>query len=101
MQSVRGNLERNQENKEKKVSELMARYNALMKENKFREARGIAMQAKELDPDNAIYLCELGRILLAAGDREGAAEAVARAAELVPDDAEVRKAAGEVGLSIG
>ena len=42
-----------EENKQKRIQELMAQYNTLWKEAKFREAEGIAVQAQELDPDNA------------------------------------------------
>src|SRR5260370_688834 len=43
-----------EENKQKKVAELMKQYNAVYKEDKYEEALPVAMRASELDPDNAI-----------------------------------------------
>jgi type II secretory pathway component GspD/PulD (secretin) len=42
-----------EQNKQKRIQELMSRYNQLLKESKYSEAQGIAMQALDLDPDNA------------------------------------------------
>ena len=44
----------NEQNKEKKVAELMKQTGAFMAEGKYAEAEQLAMQAHELDPDNAI-----------------------------------------------
>jgi type II secretory pathway component GspD/PulD (secretin) len=43
-----------EQNKQKRIQELMAKYNTLFKEAKFGEAEGVAMQALDLDPDNAL-----------------------------------------------
>jgi type II secretory pathway component GspD/PulD (secretin)/tetratricopeptide (TPR) repeat protein len=42
----------NEQNKEKKVAELMKQYNTFFQEGKYPEAERLAMQAHELDPDN-------------------------------------------------
>jgi type II secretory pathway component GspD/PulD (secretin) len=44
----------NEQNKDKKVAELMKQYNTLFKEGKYPEAERLAMQAHELDPDNTV-----------------------------------------------
>ncbi len=41
-----------EQNKQKKVAELMKQYNTLFKEGKYAESERLAMQAHELDPDN-------------------------------------------------
>src|SRR5262249_54475700 len=41
-----------EENKQKKIAELMKQYNAFFKEAKYKEAEMYAMRAHELDPDN-------------------------------------------------
>lgn len=43
-----------EQNRQKRIQELMNQYNALIKEAKWHEAEGLAMQALDLDPDNAI-----------------------------------------------
>ncbi len=43
-----------EQNKQKRVQELMGQYNKLVVEAKWTEAEGLAMQALDLDPDNAI-----------------------------------------------
>jgi type II secretory pathway component GspD/PulD (secretin) len=53
-QQMKARLVLNEENKQKQVKELMAQYNALFKEGKYKEAEVYAMRAKELDPDNPI-----------------------------------------------
>jgi type II secretory pathway component GspD/PulD (secretin) len=42
-----------EQNKQKRIQELMAQYNSLFKEAKYSDAEMYAMQALELDPDNA------------------------------------------------
>ena len=58
----------------------------------FNGKHGEWRAALELDPDNALYLADRGRILLALGDRAEAEVAIRRAEELVPDDPEVQAA---------
>lgn len=65
---------------------------AYMDMEQWRPAGDSIAKALEIDPDNALYLADQGRILLAAGDRAGAEEAIRRAEELVPDDPEVQAA---------
>jgi type II secretory pathway component GspD/PulD (secretin)/tetratricopeptide (TPR) repeat protein len=43
-----------EQNKQKKVAELMKQYNTLFEEGKYPDAERLAMQAHELDPDNAM-----------------------------------------------
>jgi type II secretory pathway component GspD/PulD (secretin) len=43
-----------EENKQKRIKELMDQYNTLYKQGKYREAEVLAMQAQELDPDNSV-----------------------------------------------
>jgi type II secretory pathway component GspD/PulD (secretin) len=51
---VLGQIQANEENKQKKVAELMKKYSALLKEGKVEEAKRQALLAAELDPDNAV-----------------------------------------------
>jgi type II secretory pathway component GspD/PulD (secretin)/tetratricopeptide (TPR) repeat protein len=53
-QQMQARLVLNEENKKKQVKELMAQYNALFKEGKYKEAEAYAARAHELDPDNPI-----------------------------------------------
>ncbi|HZT81403.1 MAG TPA: hypothetical protein VFA26_14330, partial [Gemmataceae bacterium] len=43
-----------EDEKQKKVAALMKQYNELFKEGKYQEAEVLAMQARELDPDNPV-----------------------------------------------
>jgi type II secretory pathway component GspD/PulD (secretin) len=43
-----------EQNKQKKVAELMKKYNALYKQTKYEEALSVALQVKDLDPDNEV-----------------------------------------------
>jgi type II secretory pathway component GspD/PulD (secretin) len=49
-----GQIQLNEENKQKKVADLMKKYSVLLKEGKIEEAKRQAMLAAELDPDNAV-----------------------------------------------
>jgi len=49
-----GQLAKVEENRQKRVSELMKQANAMFKEGKYLESERYAMQAKELDPDNGV-----------------------------------------------
>jgi len=58
----------------------------------WRAAESAIRKALEIEPENAGYLCLLGRSLLALGDRDGAEEVIHQAQDLVPDDPEIQEA---------
>lgn len=70
---------------------------AYMDMEQWRPAESAIDKALELDPENAQYLADRGRILLSLGDRAGAEESIRRAEELVPDDPEVQEAVALLG----
>ncbi len=83
------------------LGDLDARLGALVKAGRFDAARAMARDAVDADPLSPGPRMALVRLLAAGGDAVGAAEEAHRAADLMPENAELRTDAVRRLLAIG